>query len=126
MIGVVGFMLTYLIRFIPIPSIYLYKTPIQIASAVVILIGGFLCGANWDNNIWLERVRELEEKVAKAEQESKDANDKLNESTKDQKSKIQEKRIVVKQYIDREVVKYDAQCNVPQEFINAHNKAAEK
>lgn len=125
-LGVVGLLSTYLIRFIPIPKIYIYKTPIQIVSVFVISLGVFLCGANWDNNTWLERVRELEQKVEKAEKESKDANDKLNEKTTEQNTKIKEKRVIVKQYIDREVVKYDNQCVIPQEFINAHNKAAEK
>lgn len=126
LIGVFGLVLTYLIRFIPIPTIYIYKTPIQIASAIIISVGMFLCGANWDNNAWLEKVRELEEKVEKAEKESKDANDKLNEKTTEQNTKIKEKQVIVKQYIDREVVKYDDQCVIPKEFVNAHNKAAEK
>ena len=124
--GIAGYLLTFIIRFIPIPTVYVYKTPIQIASIIVILIGAFLCGANWDNNVWLEKVRELEAKVAKAEQESKEANDRIDEATKNEKTKIQEKRVVVKQYIDREVVKYDNQCVIPKEFVDVHNQAAQK
>lgn len=124
--GIVGMVLTYLLRFIPIPAVFIYKTPIQIVSAALILVGSFLCGANWNNNSWLEKVKELEEKVAKAEKESKDANDKLNEKTTEQNTKIKEKQVIVKQYIDREIVKYDNQCIIPKEFVEAHNKAAEK
>ena len=42
------------------------------------------------------------------------------------------KQIIVKQYIDREIVKYDTkfapggQCEIPKEFIDAHNQSAEK
>ena len=103
----------------------MYKMPIQIISAIVIFVGAFLCGANWNNNSWLAKVKELEEKVAIAEQKSKDANTKIDNSTQEKKTKIVEKQVVVKQYIDREVVKYDNQCVIPKEFIEAHNKAAE-
>lgn len=125
LIGVVGFLLTYLIKLIPIPTVYMYKTPIQIVSAIVIFVGSFLCGANWNNNSWLEKVKELEEKVAIAEQQAREANTRIDEATQDKKTKIIEKQVVVKQYIDREVVKYDNQCVIPKEFVEAHNKAAE-
>ena len=91
----------------------------------MIFAGSFLCGANWDNNSWLEKVKELEEKVAKSEQESKDANEKLDEAVKNKNEKIKEKTVVVKQYIEKELVKYDKQCVIPKEFIKAHNKAVE-
>jgi len=73
----------------------------------------------------LDRVHEMEAKVAKAEQESKEANDKLNNKTEQIKTKIVEKQLIVKQYIDREVAKYDNQCVIPKEFIKAINDSAE-
>jgi DNA-binding protein YbaB len=124
--GVVGYLATYLLRFIPIPMVYMYKTPIQLGSIALIVIGTFMSGAIYDNNAWMDRVREMQEKVAKAEEESKQANEKIDEATKNQKIKIQEKQVVIKQFIDREVTKYDNQCVIPQEFIDAINKAAEK
>ena len=75
--------------------------------------------------IWLDRVHEMEAKVAKAEEESKLANDKLNEKTQQVRTQIQTKTTIVKQYIDREVTKYDSQCVVPKEFVKAINDAAE-
>ena len=72
-----------------------------------------------------DNIKEMEEKVAKAEQESKDANQKINDKTQQTKTKIVEKQVVVKQYIDREVTKYDSQCVVPKEFVKAINDAAE-
>ena len=123
--GVVGYIATYLLRFIPIPMIYMYKTPIQLVSIALIIIGTFMSGAIHDNNAWLDRVHEMEAKVAKAEQESKEANDKINNKVEQTKTKIVEKQIVVKQYIDREVAKYDNQCVIPKEFIKAINDSAE-
>lgn len=121
--GLLGLLATYLIRYIPIPSIYLYKTPIQITSILVISIGVFICGANWNNNSWLEKVRELEEKVVKAQEAAQVVNTQIETKIVKEKAKIVEKQIVVKEYIDREVVKYDNQCVVPKEFVDAHNQA---
>ena len=36
LIGVIGLVSTSLLRFIPIPAIYMYKTPIQLVSVVLI------------------------------------------------------------------------------------------
>ena len=35
-VGLVGFLATYLMRFIPIGVIYVYKTPIQIISLILV------------------------------------------------------------------------------------------
>ena len=126
LVGLIGFAATYLFKYIPIPFIFVYRKPIQIASVLAIVFGTFMSGASYDNNAWEERVREMEAKVAKAEVESKEANVKIDEKVQQQKTKIVEKQVVVKQYIDREVTKYDNTCVVPKEFIEVHNKAATK
>ena len=126
LVGLIGFAATYLFKYIPIPFIFVYRKPIQIASVLAIIFGTFMSGASYNNNAWEERVREMEAKVAKAEVESKEANVKIDEKVQQQKTKIVEKQVVVKQYIDREVTKYDNTCVVPKEFIEVHNKAATK
>jgi predicted ATP-dependent protease len=123
--GVIGYLATYLIKYIPVPFVYMYKTPIQLGSIAAIVIGTFMTGAIYDNNAWLDRVHEMEAKVAKAEQESKEANTKIDNKTQEAKTKIVEKQVLIKQYVDREVTKYDNQCVIPKEFIKALNDAAE-
>jgi hypothetical protein len=123
--GVIGYLATYLIKYIPVPFVYMYKTPIQLGSIAAIVIGTFMTGAIYDNNAWLDRVHEMEAKVAKAEQESKEANTKIDNKTQETKTKIVEKQVLIKQYVDREVTKYDNQCIIPKEFIKALNDAAE-
>lgn len=123
--GVIGYLATYLLRFIPIPFIYMYKNPIQLGSVALIVIGTFMSGAIYDNNAWLTRVKEMEEKVAKAEQESKEANEQINQKVEETKEKIVEKQVILKQYVDREIVKYDNTCVVPKEFIDVYNKATD-
>ena len=125
LIGVVGYFATYLLKFIPIPFISMYRVPVQLVSIICIVIGTFMAGSIHDHNTWLVRVTEMEAKVAKAEQESKIANEKIDTKTEQQKVKIVQKQLVVKQYIDREITKYDNQCIIPKEFIDAHNMSAE-
>jgi len=125
-VGLIGFAATYLFKYIPIPFIYMYRKPIQIGSVLAIVFGTFMSGAIYDNEAWLERVKEMEAKVAKAEVESKEANSKIESKVETAKQKIVQKQVVVKQYIDREVVKYDNSCVIPKEFVEVHNKAAVK
>jgi hypothetical protein len=126
LVGLIGFVTTYLLKYIPIPMIYMYRKPIQIVSLLAIVFGTFMSGAIYDNEAWESRVKEMEAKVAKAEVESKVANEKINDKVEKTKEKIVQKQVVVKQYIDREIVKYDNTCVIPKEFVEVHNKAATK
>ena len=126
LVGLIGYAATYLFKYIPIPFIFVYRKPIQIASVLAIIFGTFMSGAIYDNEAWLDRVKEMEAKVAKAEQEAKDANEKINDKTEKVREKIVQKQVLVKQYIDREVTKYDNTCVIPKEFVEVHNKAAAK
>jgi hypothetical protein len=126
LIGVIGFAATYLFNYIPIPFIYMYRKPIQIGSMLAIIFGTFMSGAIYDNEAWEARVKEMEAKVAKAEEQSKEANTVIERKVEKAKEKIVQKQVVVKQYIDREVVKYDNTCVIPKEFVEVHNKAATK
>lgn len=129
LLGVVGLLASYLVRFLPF--LYIYKTPIQLGSVVAIAIGTFMSGAIHNNHAWESRVKEMEEKVAISEQQSKEENIKIVEKvvTKTQVIKTRGQDIV--KYIDREIVKYDEKfakggaCEIPKEFIDTHNRAAE-
>lgn len=123
--GVIGYALTYLLKFVPIPFVYMYKTPIQLGSLAAIVVGTFMSGAIYDNNAWLDRVHEMEAKVEKAAEESKEANVKIDDKVEKIQTKIVEKQVVLKEYVDREVVKYDNECKIPKEFTEVINKAAE-
>jgi len=123
--GVVGYLATYLLKYIPIPLVYMYKNPIQMGSVALIVLGTFMTGAIYDNNAWEERVREMEAKMKVAEQQSIEANAKIDAATENQIEKIVEKQVVLKQYVDREIVKYDATCVIPKEFIDAVNRSAD-
>ena len=124
--GLLGFLATYLIKFIPIPAVYIYKTPIQIVSVILIAIGVYMSGAISNEEAWQLRVKEMEAKVAAAQVESAKENNKIDNKIADKQQKIREKQVIVRQYIDREIVKYDEDCKIPADFISILNKAATK
>jgi hypothetical protein len=125
-IGIAGFSVTYLIRFIPIPAIYIHKTPIQLVSLALIVIGVYMSGAISNDDSWKLKVAELEKKVAEAQAESAKENTKIVEKVVVKREYYRERGNDIIKYIDREIVKYDESCKVPKEFVEAHNKAAVK
>jgi len=127
-LGVLGTILSFFV-INPIlrwfPPLSKYVTLAQVASLVVLTAGVYFKGGYSTEMMWRERVREMEAKVAQAEAESKEANAKLDKKSADKVKVIQGKQIIVKQYIDREVAKYNDKCEIPKAFVDAHNQSAE-
>lgn len=117
------FFLKYVIRLIPALSPHVRIA--QIISVAVLLSGVYFRGGYSSEMAWRERVREVEEKLALAEKQSQAATEQLEKKSQQKVRVIQGRQVVVKQYIDREVTRYDSQCVIPQPFIRAHNDAAE-
>jgi hypothetical protein len=124
-IGVIGYAATYLLKYIPIPAVYMYKTPIQLVSIAFIVFGVFMSGAIYNEESWIARVKEMEAKVAEAQAKSAEENVKIVEKVVTKIQVIRDRTDVGIKYIDREVVKYDNTCVIPKEFVKAHNDAAE-
>jgi hypothetical protein len=108
-----------------VKAIKQYALLLKVGGALILALSILLEGALIDNKIWQERVLEVEAKLARAEAQSAKANTAITDRVAGKQAQVQQKTIVVKQYIDREVVKYDSQCVIPQPFIKAHNSAAE-
>jgi uncharacterized membrane protein len=125
-LGIIGFLITYLLKFIPIPALYMYKAPIQIVSVLMIVIGVYMAGSIANNESWLAKVKEVEAKLAEAEARGAIETVKIVEKVVVQQKVIKEKGKDIVQYVDREVVKFDNKCEIPPAFVDVHNKAAEK
>ena len=125
LVGLIGLFSTYLLRFIPIPAIYMYKTPIQLVSIVLIGFATYMSGGIANEAKWNARVKEVEAKVAAAEVESAKQNVKIIEKVVKKTEYITKKGNDVIQYVDREIVKYDSSCVIPKEFVKAHNDATD-
>ncbi len=130
-VGVVGFLLTYFLKLVPIPFVYMYKTPIQIASIALIVFATFMYGGSYNNDAWMAKVKEMEEKVAAAEAKASEKNVQIEEKIVEKTKVVKEKGDEVIKYIDREVVKKEEvikfveNCPIPKDIIDLHNKAIE-
>jgi DNA-binding protein YbaB len=106
------------------PRFLAYRKIAELGGVVAIALGSYGIGWFACNDSWNERARALQEQVAAAEVQSKQANTQIETKGTEKVRVIKEKAVVVKQYIDREVVKYDNQCVIPDTVVKAHNAAA--
>lgn len=121
-IGVLGTIVGFVLGFIPLVN--RYKLPIQIISILILSFGLFLEGGLADQAIWQLKVKEMEAKIAKAETESQKVTTEVVTKILTKKQIIKEKGNDIVKYIDREVVKYNNTCTIPEVVITAHNAAA--
>lgn len=125
--GVVGCFLTFAVLnrvLLLVPMLAPYYQALRAISVIFLVAGIYLEGGYATEQAWRERVREMQARVALAEAESKEATAKLEKKGTEKIKVIREKGIVVKQYIDREVTKYDNTCVIPNAVVRAHNAAA--
>lgn len=114
-----------------IPIINKYALLLKIVGYFVLALGIFLEGGIHTERIWQARVKEVEAKLAIAEQQSKEENVKIVNKVVTKTQIIRTRGNDIVKYIDREIIKYDTkfapggQCEIPKEFIKAINDAAE-
>ena len=126
-IGILGTgLLIYVLSYftVLIPPLMPAREFIRILGTVVIVAGVFFYGSYDTEMSWRDRVAEAEARVAKVEVASKTANDKIEAKAKERVKVIYQQGTIVRQYIDREVVKYDDSCKIPDAVVRAHNAAA--
>ena len=127
--GILGTVIGFVLGMIPVIKTYII--PIRVISLLLLSFGLYLEGGLADYKVWEARVKEVEAKLAQAEVQSAKENTKIviKVITKTQIVKTRGQDIV--RYVDREIVKYDEKfakggiCEIPKEFIKAHNDAAE-
>jgi energy-coupling factor transporter transmembrane protein EcfT len=127
-----GIFLTVAAFFIKrIPVINQYRIPAQVLGIALLVMGVYWRGGYAIEMEWRERVAEVEARVAAAEAASKEENVKIVTKVVTKTQVIRTRGETITKYIDREIVKYDEKfakggvCEIPQEFIKAHNSAAE-
>ena len=114
------------------PFVSTYYIPIRIVGFVLFVLGVYFEGGLGIQAAMMERVKEMEAKVAAAEAESKKENIKIQEKIVYKQKIVREKGAEVIKYIDREIVKYDTKfapggiCELPKEFFISHNEAAKE
>lgn len=108
-----------------IPLLKPYRFPLQLTGAAALVVSLFLGGMWYADGVWQQAARELEAKVAAAEQESQKVNTVIKERVVTKVEVVKVRGDEITKYIDREIVKYDTVCKIPQEFVSAHNRATE-
>lgn len=115
-----------------IPLLWRYQLPVKVAAILLLVAGVYLRGGYGVEMAWRERVAEMELQVKQYEEMASDLNKKLADAEKNKITYVQGRVQIVKQYIDREVKVFDGKfgpggtCEIPQEFIKAHNDSAAK
>lgn len=108
-----------------IPLIGQYQLPFKIGGIALLVLGVYFRGGLAVETEWRERVAAVEAKLAVAEKASAEANSQIDTRVQKQVTSIRQRMTYVRQYVDREVVRYNDQCVIPEPFIKAHNAAAE-
>jgi hypothetical protein len=129
---ITGAVLTFLSFFIInkvlrwFPPLAGWLNVLQIVSIALLLAGVYFKGSYQTEAEWRAKVAEVETKLKSAEEISKKENVKIVTKVV---TKTRGENII--KYVDREIVKYDTKfspggvCEIPKEFIKAHNDAAE-
>ena len=109
-----------------IPFVAQYLRAIRAGAIVALVFGVYMMGAAANQEKWEARVKELEAKVAVAEEQSKTANAKLDAKLKEKAKVIKEKEYIIQEKLVKIKDTIDAMCQIPAEAINLLNEAAEE
>lgn len=126
--GLTGLFAGWLGRFIPFYGKYVEI--LKPVGVVLLVLGVWLRGGYDTEMAWRDKVKQVEAKVAIAEAESKDANNKLVDERK-KKQKVRKEYITtVKERIVEKQTQIDAKCeldsSVPQILNDAAKNATKK
>ena len=121
-LGLALYIASKLVAWLPIIS--RYKTPAEIIGVILLVAGAYVFGSYGTEMAWRERVKELEEKVAKSEAESKKTNTVIKEKIVTKVKEIMVFQDKIKEIIVEKEKIIDAQCKVPPEALAILNESA--
>jgi len=108
-----------------VPALWSYQLAFKLSGIALLVLGVYFRGGLAVEESWRERVAAVEAKLVEAEKVSAEANTQIESKSQKKTTQIRQRTTYIKQYVDREVVKYDATCTIPEPFVRAHNNAAE-
>ena len=119
---VVAFFFGFFVRYLP--WIIPYRMLLQIVALVLLIAGVYFKGGVGVEMSWRARVADMEAKVAKAEAESKTANEKIKTVYVDKVRVVKETQVVIQEKIKTVEVKIDSQCKITTDTVDILNDAA--
>lgn len=109
-----------------LPQLKPYALILKNLGLLVVVVGIFINGMYYADRTWQAAAQELQAQVVAAEQKSQTTNEIIKERVVTKLQVVKVRGEETTKYIDREVVKHDSNCVIPQEFVEAHNRAAEQ
>jgi hypothetical protein len=119
---VVAFFFGFFVRYLP--WIIPYRMLLQIVALVLLIAGVYFKGGVGVEMTWRARVADMEAKVAKAEAESKTANENIKTVYVDKVRVVKETQVVIQEKIKTVEVKIDSQCKITTDTVDILNDAA--
>lgn len=120
--GLSALVLSFVARMIPVIS--KYQLPLLIGGIAITTIGVYFEGAISNEDKWKMRVAEAEKQVLELQAQSAKANTQLESKANDKVRVIRDVQLVIQKEIVEQAAKIDADCRLPKEAIDLHNKAA--
>lgn len=122
-IGIISTLVGFTLGMIPI--VKKYALPFQVIGILVLVAGVYFEGKLATEKEFEQKISDLKVKLAQAESKSERINTKIVTKIITQKEVIRQQGDKIIEYIDREVVKYDDKCTLPNSVIISHNAAAQ-
>ena len=116
--GILAYLISKFIKFVPFVS--KYKFPIEIASVLAVILGGYLYGGAE----YRLKAQEMAEKVKAAEELSRTANKTMQRELDEKTKKIQDQEKRLRDQVKQSTQRIDAQCRVDSEAVRIINEAA--
>ena len=107
-----------------IPPLLPYKEPIRILGTILMISGVYFYGGYSTEMQWRDKVERLQEAVQIAEVKARETTTLVETKLVTKIKNIHTQGEEIVKYVDREIVKYDNQCNIPTEVVTALNAAA--
>jgi hypothetical protein len=120
--GIALYALSFFTRFIP--PLIPYSGIARILGTILLVGGIYFYGSYSTEMEWRSKVAELEAKVAIAEQQSTEANVKIQTVVKEKIKYVKETRVVIQEHIKTVEAKIDSICKVAPEAVDILNEAA--
>jgi len=120
--GIIGLVAGFVLGMIPL--INRYKIPIQIVSILLLVVGIYMEGAISNEEKWQALVKEMEAKVAIAEEKSKNANAKIEYKFLDKVKFVDKTQVVIQEKLKEVEKVIDAKCEIDPSVISILNEAA--
>jgi hypothetical protein len=123
LVGVLGLVASLFLSIVPL--VKQYKLPLQVISIVVLVIAIFFEGSIYNEKVWLERIAELEKKVAIAEEKSKQENVRIETKVVERIKVVKENVDVIRKEIEIKKELINQGCELSDTAIVMYNRAVE-